>query len=399
MLMRMLLGLFFVFLSCGCSSRNNDSKQKNVRSKGKVCLNMIVKDEKDVIRRCLDSVKEVIDYWVIVDTGSSDGTQKIIKQHMKGIPGELHQRPWKNWGETRSEAFELAKGKGDYILFMDADDVLEFEGDKKFPSLSADLYLMDRGVKGFTYKKPQLVKGDLSWKWVGVTHEYLSCDEEIVSDFLNNVKYVTLTGGATHKDPKAKFLKNIQLLEDGLKSEPNNARYAFYLAESYRDFGEKAKALECFQKRVKMGGWSEEVFWSKFQIARMAQEIGLPNSMVIDAYLDAHEYRPHRSEPIYYLAELYNNQREYSKAYDLIKAYESVEKPNTKDILFSMDWVDEYGLLFQLSVSSYYVGRYQESLDLCDQLILNQNLPGSWRERVLTNRSFPIEKLQKVAKK
>src|ERR1700733_3920461 len=51
--------------------------------KQKICLNMIVKDESRIIKRCLDSVKPFIDYWVIVDTGSKDGTQKIIKKHMK----------------------------------------------------------------------------------------------------------------------------------------------------------------------------------------------------------------------------------------------------------------------------------------------------------------------------
>ena len=43
-----------------------------------VCLNMIVRNESSVIQRCLDSVKGFIDYWVIVDTGSIDGTQKIV---------------------------------------------------------------------------------------------------------------------------------------------------------------------------------------------------------------------------------------------------------------------------------------------------------------------------------
>ena len=76
-----------------------------------ICLNMIVKDEKDVICRCLASVKPVIDYWVIVDTGSSDGTQEIIRAFMKEIPGELHERPWINFGHNRNEALELAKGK------------------------------------------------------------------------------------------------------------------------------------------------------------------------------------------------------------------------------------------------------------------------------------------------
>src|SRR5579872_2737177 len=90
------------------------------RSKPTVCLNMIVKDESEVIERSLSSIKHLIDYWVIVDTGSTDGTQTIIKKFLKGIPGELHERKWVDFAQNRNEALDLAKNKGDYLLFIDA---------------------------------------------------------------------------------------------------------------------------------------------------------------------------------------------------------------------------------------------------------------------------------------
>ena len=119
-------------------------------AKETVCLNMIVKNEKDVIRRCLDSVIPVIDYWVIVDTGSEDGTQKIILDHLKNIPGELHERPWKNFEYNRNEALDLARECADYILFMDADDTLVFDGEPQFPELTADSCKMWRGTESFS---------------------------------------------------------------------------------------------------------------------------------------------------------------------------------------------------------------------------------------------------------
>lgn len=360
-----------------------------------VCLNMIVKNEKGVIRRCLDSVKPLIDYWVIVDTGSDDGTQEIIKKHMKGIPGELHERPWRNFGENRSEAYNLARGKGDYILFMDADDTLDYEKGFRFKNLTKDCYNMWRGIETLSYIKPQLVKGDLRWKWVGVTHEYLGCDKYFTSETLKGVFYTTREGGADSLVPKKKFHRDIKLLTAGLKTEPKNDRYMFYLAESYRFADEKGKAIEWYQKRVNAGGWDEEIFWSKLQIAQLLSDLDLPKSIVIEAYKNAHAYRPHRMEPVYYLSELYNSQGQHSKAYELVKAQAFIPKPAEKDSLFNMDWIEQYGLLFQLSISAYYVGNYQESLDACKKLLQMKNLPEEWRNQAEINRSYPLARLEK----
>ena len=362
------------------------------QAKETVCLVMIVKDESRVIKRCLDSVKSIIDYWVIVDTGSTDGTQEIIKKHMQKIPGKLYQRPWRNFGENRTESIELAQGKGDYFLFMDADDILEFDKGFQLPPLTHDLYHMWRGVKGFTYLKPQLVRASLPWKWVGVTHEYLDCGQPYSSDILKNVKYMSCDGGARSYGTD-KFWKNIALLLDGLKTEPDNARYAFYLAESYHDAGEKGKALEWYQKRIKMGGWNEEVFWAKLRSSHLLKDIGLPSDVVINSYIDTHNFRPHRMEPLYYLAEIYNQESNYAKAYACLKAKDAIVKPSEKDSLFNEDWIEEYGLLFQLSICSYYLGHYQESLDTCDKLLAMKDLPDSWRKLTEENRKFPLEKL------
>jgi glycosyltransferase involved in cell wall biosynthesis len=107
-----------------------------------ICLNMIVKNESHVIERCLESVKKIIDYWVIVDTGSEDGTQEIIKQVLKDIPGELHERPWINFEYNRNEALSLALDKADYIFFIVADDRLIFGEDFALPELEAEGYWM-----------------------------------------------------------------------------------------------------------------------------------------------------------------------------------------------------------------------------------------------------------------
>ncbi|HUD02361.1 MAG TPA: glycosyltransferase family 2 protein [Rhabdochlamydiaceae bacterium] len=364
----------------------------------KICLNMIVKNESKVIKRCLDSVKHLIDYWVIVDTGSNDRTQKIIKNHLKDIPGELHERSWKNFAHNRNEALKLAQAHEgtDYILFMDADDVLEIDEDVNSLVLEKDLYNMWRGVKGFTYIKPQIARADLPWKWVGVTHEYLGCDQPYDEETLEKIRYITICDGASSEDSK-KFYRNIELLTEGLKKEPNNERYVFYLAESYRDAGENGKAVEWFQKRVNMKGWDQEVFWSKLQIAHHLRMIGLPATTVIESYRDAHHCRPHRVEPIYYMAMMYNHLEQHADAYAILKVRDLLPKVAQKDTLFNEDWISHYGLLFQLSICTYYMGFYQESLDACDKLLAMKDLPEDFRKLTQFNRTFPLEKLQAAA--
>ena len=151
-----------------------------------ICLCMIVKNESKIIERAINSVKHLIDYWVIVDTGSSDNTKDLIYSALNGIPGELHDREWINFGHNRTESMHLSKDKSDYILLLDADETLIDEGFNK-DSLTEDSYLI-RFVGDNDYAKEKIVKSGLDWKWVGVTHEYLDSPDRKSRVESNNLK-------------------------------------------------------------------------------------------------------------------------------------------------------------------------------------------------------------------
>jgi glycosyltransferase involved in cell wall biosynthesis len=76
-------------------------------------LCMIVRDEEAVIGRCLTSALPLIDTWTICDTGSTDATADLVAEVLAGVPGELHRRPWVDFGHNRSEAIALARGRAD----------------------------------------------------------------------------------------------------------------------------------------------------------------------------------------------------------------------------------------------------------------------------------------------
>jgi glycosyltransferase involved in cell wall biosynthesis len=196
-----------------------------------ICLNMIVKDEAPVIRRCLDSVKPWIDYWIIVDTGSTDGTQEIIKEFMKDIPGELYERPWVNFGHNRDEALQLAENTCDYFMFVDADQELIHSIDSL--NLDKDCYFCFVQNDGEFSKKILLANARCDWKWNGVLHEALSTtngktDETISGAYI----YASYKDGHRAQDPQKHF-KDIEILENAIKEDPNNGRYVLHLAQTY----------------------------------------------------------------------------------------------------------------------------------------------------------------------
>ena len=244
----------------------------------KICLNMIVKNEAPVIRRCLDSVRPIIDYWVIVDTGSTDRTQEIIREHLSDLPGELHERPWRDFAHNRSEALELARGKGDYTLIIDADDTLEISPDTALPALSADSYTIEIRDVTIVYSRTQLVRSALPWHYEGVLHEYITCDGAGPCGYLSGIRMRRNHDGARRKDPET-YRRDAAILEAALKTETNKfllSRYRFYLAQSYRDCRELEKALENYLIRSELGFWQEEVFISLYAAAQLKQELGGP---------------------------------------------------------------------------------------------------------------------------
>jgi glycosyltransferase involved in cell wall biosynthesis len=356
----------------------------------RVCLNMIVKDEREVIERCLNSVKPFIDYWVIVDTGSKDGTQEVIRECMKDIPGMLYERPWVNFSHNRNEALELAKDAADYLFFIDADDILTYYPYFERPFLDKDCYMMKIQYGGSTYSRAQLIKASLRWKWMGVVHEALYCDEIRSYGEVEGVEMTIVGGGGRSQDP-TKYLKDALLLEADLKEDPFNARNVFYLAQSYACADLPELALKNYERRVEMMGWDQEVFWSLYSIAFIHERLSNSEQTIVDAYYRAFHYRPTRVEPLYRLALYYRGRENYLFAYFLTQY--ALSLPISSDVLFVETWLYDYGLLFEHSISSYWVEKYQECYDTCLKLLALPKLPPAYRDATLRNIEFAREKL------
>lgn len=346
---------------------------------------MIVRNEAHIVREVLDSVAPYISSWVVVDTGSDDGTQEVIRSHMAGlgIPGELHERAWVNFGHNRSEALALAQGHGDYIWSMDADDIVV--GTIDFRGLTADVYMMRIGGD-FMYWRRGLFRDGMPWHYKGVVHEYADCERPFVEERLEGDYYVESRRlGARNKDPQ-KYARDAELLLAEVQRNPYDARSAFYLAQSYFDGGDIANARLWYSRRAEMAGWDEETYLAKFRLAESMSRLEEPWPSVQDAYLSAWEFRPVRAEPLHAIAFRYRTSARYRLGYLFAERAASIPLPN--DTLFVSADVYAFRALDEQAVCASWIGRHAEAFALCRRLLARADIPDGDRRRIAANRDL-----------
>lgn len=358
---------------------------------------MIVKDEAHVIERCLSSAIPYIDTWLICDTGSSDKTIEVVQDFMRAHqkPGEIAERPWRDFGYNRSEALRLARPKADYCLFLDADEELVVPASFEFPPLSADCYHMlhRHRESELTFWLPQLVRSALPFEYRGVLHEYLACKQTFATERLEGPQIVGWFDSARNRlSQEEKYERDAAVLEQALQTEPNNARYVFYLAQSYRDAKQPELALKHYRKRAQMGGWQEEVWYAQLQAAFLLEQLNRPSEALV-AFLDAYQLRPQRAESLCALARLSRIAGKYHLAH--LFAEKAVSLPQPNDLLFLDTGVYQWRARDELSISAYWSENYEQSRAIAAALLEEGVVPIEHRERIQRNLAFAVSKLNR----
>jgi glycosyltransferase involved in cell wall biosynthesis len=363
---------------------------------------MIVKNESHIILECLNSVYKYIDYWVICDTGSTDNTKEIITNFFKekGIPGEIHDHEWKDFGHNRSLAFKAAEGKADYAWVIDADDYLE--GEMVLPSTTeVDSYALRIKRGTFFWWRNQIFKLESKWEYKGVLHEYAACQKptpKIVKLEGNYNICARTMGGARNVgiSPIEKYSRDAEVLEKAMLEDPNNTRHQFYLAQSYFDSQQWDKSDQAYRRRVEMGGWEEEVFYSLYRIAMIAAITNKTFGEIKEKFLMAWNYRPIRAEPLYQIAKMYRmvNQPRLSNLYASMA--KTMPYP-IHDILFIDEDVYRWQCDDEIATTSIYLHKYDEGVAACESLLKNPNLPETERPRIQANLEAYKAKMTEMA--
>lgn len=334
--------------------------------KPSLCLNMIVRNEGARIERCLRSALPYVKSAVVLDTGSTDDTKEIITRLCReyDVVPIVREGVFTNFSQARNDAWKLARtcnglhvdnGRDvvpwcQYALLMDADMELVVDDPEAFDCLfdgtALSLDMMQTGGS-ITYGNRRIVnlqvpRDDI---YVGATHEYIDIP---ANGMITGARFIDHADGSNRAD---KYPRDVRLLEDDLKRDPNNARSWFYLANTYRDWGKHALAGVAYKKRIELGGWDEEVHNAMMNLANCRRACG-DEAGFVSGMVDAYRFRPSRAEPLYDLARHYRDKGAPAAA--MLYAKPGMEIPRPSDLLFVNDFVYSHGLRYEFSVSGYY---------------------------------------------
>jgi glycosyltransferase involved in cell wall biosynthesis len=317
---------------------------------------MIVKNERKIITRLLDSVISIIDSYCICDTGSDDDTINVIKEYFekKNISGKIVQEPFINFSHNRNFAIKACEGMADYLLLLDADMEVKLNNFDKEILQNYDHFYIFQGNDNFYYKNTRILKNDkkCNYNYIGATHEYISHDNNCTSTTIDkNTFFIHDIGDGGSKYNK--FQRDIQLLTNGIKDEPNNCRNYFYLANSYYDIQNYNEAIDYYKKRIEFKGWQQEVWYSYYKIGLSYMNLNNFSSALF-YWLEAYEYFPDRIENIYEIIKYYRLNGKNKLAYNFYKLAESKLNLKKDDWLFLHNDVYSHKLYFEYTIIAYY---------------------------------------------
>ena len=358
-----------------------------------ICLNMIVKNESKIITRLLITVLPIIDTYCICDTGSTDMTKEIIKEFfdMRCIEGKIIEEPFKNFGHNRTVALNAAKEMADYLLFLDADMKLVIDPKFDKSKLTADVYTFAQGSNTFNYFNVRLIKTSLNFRCIGSTHEYYDITGSRKEEQLRTIKINDIGDGGCKED---KFIRDIRLLEEDLKENPKNERTYFYLANSYKNAGNLEKAIENYKKRIAIGGWIEENWYSRLELGKCYMKTG-EEAEAIKTWLEAYGYHPKRAENVYEIVKHYRIKGQQQLSYIFYKLAKEIPYPSD-NVLFIHKDVYNYLLDYEFSIIAYYI---DNNVDMRPIFMKLMNIDALNMDNLLANYKFYVKTLKQYEQK
>ncbi|MBW9173882.1 glycosyltransferase [Clostridium estertheticum] len=331
-----------------------------------ISLCMIVKNEEDVLGRCLECVKDIVDEIIIVDTGSTDNTKKIALEYTD----KIFDFQWiDDFSAARNNAF--SKATKDYILWLDADDMILEEDIKKFKELKQTLTLDvdnvmmmynvgfdETGAVTLSYFRERLSKRSNNSQWMEPVHECLL----IGGNTINTDICIT-----HRKEHAAVQGRNISIYKKILaEGTPLTPRGLFYYSRELYQNGFIEEAIKYFNEFLDTEhGWVEDNISSCFDLSKCYNIIGDKKSM-LKILLRSFEYDTPRAEICCNIGTYYFESLDYNKAIFWYKLAANLDKPVNSWGFISHDF---WGYIpnIQLSVCYDRLGNRENSIKFNDK--------------------------------
>lgn len=327
-------------------------------------LVMIVKNEAHNIEQTLASFRSVIDRWTILDTGSTDGTQDVIRRELAGIPGELHEEPFVDFSTSRNRALELHGTSTVFAVMPDSDDYLVnadelrtfLQGRRREAGVSDEAYGLNLRRGHLSYYLPLVMRTSAGWRYSGRVHE--CSGRPGGAPFSAKVPGVQLC----QQQPKpqsmeasrARWHRDLELLMADVASNPQDPRALFYLAQTYECLGRPREALTTYERRIEVGGWYEETFEAKLRRAKILDVLKRWHEAE-SAFLDAHQFDSRRAEPLFHIANHYYQLDQHALVYLFASRALALPRPDTT--LFVDADVYEWKVADLVAISGFYLGQ------------------------------------------
>ena len=350
-----------------------------------ICLNMIVKNESHIIEKTLENLCRYIEFdaYYISDTGSTDNTMDLIRAFFKarGIPGEIEQVEWRDFGFNRTLALQMAFQKTDYLFIFDADDSIH--GNFVLPrALTHDAYQLKLG-QSFVYLRTLIVNNRKRWRFVGVLHEYITCLDKEESSHAIHGDYHVDSGrsGSRNQDPQ-KYIKDAAVLERGYNEEMAGAgdralaeRYAFYCAQSWMDAGPAPghidKSIQWYERVLTQNNWAQEKYYSALCLGNLYYKKG-DKYNAFKYYSKTIEYDEDRIEGVASMMEILRADGNHVIVNALYQKFKNYNRSPANKLFIDMDKYDDV-IEYNNSISAFYISDKRSGYECC-KTILSHNI-------------------------
>jgi tetratricopeptide (TPR) repeat protein len=240
------------------------------------------------------------------------------------------------------------------------------------------------------------------WWYEEPLHEYAICEQpmnigKLDGDYAWEVRTEGCRSRSVANDIE-KYTKDYHILKSYLEKDPNQPRKQFYAAQSAFDARMFDVAEKEYLKRVELGGWHEEVFFSWMRVGMCREFQGKPIEQISDAFMMAFETAPNRIEPLYHLSCIYRKYNRPKNAF--LVAHLGLNIPIPKNDILFVDYANYlWGIFDEVGTTAFYAGFPQIGMQSCHKLLNEPHLPPEHKERVQNNYNIYLKAFQEMQAK